>query len=223
MTEIERRKERAQPFPENMYDGLNLSDLVLYGLFSLHTKGIEMIFENLVVECYELFPKKFHLLGYPEYPDANRVRREIQRIEGTLSTPGMDKLANGNLKTEYKITEKGLERLKEIDAKLKAGTGGAIRKSIADGRGKIGRVLNELEKHTLYRQYLQNGKNTEVPETLLRDLLFATMETSYETLRKKMDKFIEYCEIVERGDLKEFLEFCREKHKNIFVVYNKET
>ena len=56
--------------------------------------------------------------GYPEYPDANRVRREIQRIEGTLSTPGMKKLAKGNMKTNYEITEEGLQRLKLIEEKL---------------------------------------------------------------------------------------------------------
>jgi len=109
MGEAKRKKERAKPFPEKAYMDIPLSDLVLYAVFSLETKKVETTFENIVAECFELFPKKFSLHGYPEYPDANRVRREIQRLEGTLSSPGIEKLVDGNMKTSYRITEKGLK------------------------------------------------------------------------------------------------------------------
>lgn len=173
-----------------------------------------------MAEAYELFPKKFHLPGYPDYPDANRVRREIQRIEGTLSTPGMKKLAKGNMKTSYEITEEGLQRLKLIEEKLARdlSTKISIEKEMEDRRGKMGRLLSEIEKHPLYRQYTDSlsKNNIEIPEHLLRDLLLATMETPVEELRERMERLIKYCEAFNKQQLKQFLELCKKKNKHIF-------
>lgn len=217
---VKRIKEKAKPFPEESYKDLPLSDLVLYALFSLKKKSIETTFENIVAEAYELFPKKFHLPGYPDYPDANRVRREIQRIEGTLSTPGMKKLAKGNMKTSYEITEEGLQRLKLIEEKLARdlSTKISIEKEMEDRRGKMGRLLSEIEKHPLYRQYTDSlsKNNIEIPEHLLRDLLLATMETPVEELRERMERLIKYCEAFNKQQLKQFLELCKKKNKHIF-------
>jgi len=218
LSEIKRRKDKAKPFPLGSYEDLPLTDLVLYALFSLEEKGIETTFENLVAESFELFPRRFSLQGYPDYPDANRVRREIQRIEGTLSSLGVEKLADGNMKTSYKITGRGVERLRYVQARLQTGVNEktSIQKRIEDKRSKMGRVLYELEKHPLYKEYLRSGRNMDVPETLLRDLLFSTMETSYEKLREKMNTLIEYCVALGREDIKEFLLHCKDKHEKIF-------
>ena len=216
MRKIKRLKE-VQAFPEDAYINLSLSDLVLYALFSLGTNEVETTFENLVVESYKLFPQKFHLQGYPEYPDANRVRREIQRMEGTLPTPGPN-LVKGNMKTSYKIAESGFVKLGEIQIKLASGEKDKVKidKKLSDRRSKIGRVLSELEKHPLYHQYLRKGENIDIPESLLRDLLFATMETSHDSLRENMNTLKEYCDVLNKNDIKDFLNFCANKHGEIF-------
>lgn len=217
MTGIKRYREKSQPFPEDTYLNSRLSDLVLYAVFSLETKGIEATFPKLVVESYRLFPKKFHLQGYPEYPDANRVRTEMQRMEGKL--PSSDpKLVMGSMKTSYKITDAGFKKLKEIQVKLASGDKDRreIDKKFSDRRQKMGKVLLELEKHPLYQRYLQKGQVIDVPESLLRDLLFATMETSHESLREKIKTLKEYCDALDKKDLNDFLEFCSMKHKGIF-------
>jgi len=223
MSEFKRTKEKAKSFPEKVYRDISLSDLVLYALFSLKNKGIETTFENIVAESYELFPKKFYLPGYPEYPDANRVRREIQRIEGTLSTPGMKKLAKGNMKTSYEITEEGLQRLKLIEEKLTRDVGAkeSIEKEIEDRRGKMGRLLYEIERHPLYKQYTSSKEDLAVPVSLLRDLLLATMETPFNELRERMNRLIKYCEAFNKQDLKMFLELCKKKNKHIFYPERK--
>jgi len=123
------------------------------------------------------------------------------------------------MKTSYKIAEKGLKKLKEIQMRLRYGDFDTkIRNRIKDMRGKITRVILEVEKHPLYRNYLKDGKHIQVPETLLRDLLFATMDTSDEELRENLEKLKEYCDLLGREDIKEFLEFCASKHRNIFAV-----
>ena len=106
MSNIKKKKENAKPFLENVYQNLSLTDLVLFGLFSLETKSIEADFPNLVAECFELFPNKFSLQGYPKYPDSWRVGREIQRMSGTLPSHGIEKLVIGNIKSNFRLTEK---------------------------------------------------------------------------------------------------------------------
>lgn len=217
MSKIERNKENSRPFPEDTYINLRLTDLVLYAVFSLEKKEVEATFPNLVVESYRLFPKKFHLQGYLQYPDANRVRTEIQRMEGKLPSPDPN-MVKGSMKTSYKITDDGFKKLKEVQIKLASGENDRLKidKKRIDRRQKMGRVLNELEKHPLYEQYLQKGQDIDVPESLLRDLLFATMGTSHDSLREKMKILKEYCDALEKKDFKKFLEFCSNKHGEIF-------
>jgi len=213
-----KKHNKSKPFRPDLYEKIPLSDLVLYSIFSLQNQKIETSSENIAVENFELFPKKFSLQSYPEYPDANRVRRELQRMEGGKFQIGGDQLIEGNLKTTYKFTDKGLERLNQIQTLLKTGRAekNKIERKIKDSRGKIGRVLNEIEKNPLYKKFLLNGENTEISEPLLRDLLFATMETSDEKLRSNMKALVEYCDAANREDLKVFLLFICKKFSKIF-------
>jgi len=210
---------KLQPFQPETYEKIPLSDLVLYSIFSLQNQEIETNFENIVVENFELFPRKFSLQSYPEYPDANRVRREIKRLEGgKFQTGGIDQLIEGNLKNTYKLTDKGLNKLPAIQSVLKTGESDQtqIKRKIKDSRGKIGRVLNEVEKNSLYKQFLVDSSTLKISEPLLRDLIFATMETSDDKLRNNMKTLIEYCEVSNRQDLKEFFQYICKKFSNIF-------
>jgi DNA-binding PadR family transcriptional regulator len=195
-----------------------LSDLVLYSIFSLQNQKIETNFENIVVESFELFPQKFSMQIYTEYPDPNRVRRELQRMDGKGFQVGDEQYVEGNLKTTYKFTDKGLKRLTQIQTQLKTGKKekSQIKSKVKDSRGKIGRVLNEVEKNPLFKKFLLEGENIEVSEPLIRDLLFATMETSDEKLRNNMKSLIEYCDAANREDLKAFLTQICKKFSKIF-------
>jgi len=209
---------KSEPLEFSLYEQLPLSDLVLYSIFSLHDQSIETSFENIAVECFELFPKKFSLQSYPEYPDPNRVRREIKRMDGRGFTPGDQQLIEGNLKTTYKISNNGLKKLSQIQNLLKTGKieKKSIERKIKDTRGKIGRVLAEIEKHPLYKKFLTDGENTIISEPLFRDLLFATMETSDEKLRTNMKTLIDYCDAANRNDIKSFLLLICKKFNKFF-------
>ena len=213
-----KKHTKSKPFQPDLYERIPLSDLVLYSIFSLQNQQIETNFENIVVECFELFPKKFSMQCYSEYPDPNRVRRELQRMDGRGFQVGEDQYVDGNLKTSYKFTDKGLGKLKPIQTLLKSGKieRAKIERKIKDSRGKIGRVLNEVEKNPIYKKFLLDGENIEISEPLLRDLLFATMETSNEKLQNNMKTLIEYCDAVNRQDLKDFLIHICKKFSNIF-------
>ena len=220
MDTYKKKNKKSTPFLEDIYSNVPLWELVVFSLYSLQQQNVEANFENIVVESYELFPKKFSLQSYPEYPDTNRVRRELQRIEGsTFQTKGFDQLLEGNLKTTYKFTDKGLEWLAKIQNTLQTGSVDKkkIDKKLKDTRGKYGRVLNEIEKHPAYKKFLIVGEDLEVSETLLRDILFATMETSNDKLRDSMKTLIGYSEALNREDIKKFLMYLCKKFQYLFV------
>jgi hypothetical protein len=219
MTKLKKKISRSKPFFEDQYSSIPLRELVLYSVFSLQEQNVETNFENIVVESFELFPKKFSLQSYPEYPDTNRIRREIQRIEGsTFQAKGIDQYLVGNLKTTYKFTDKGMEQLSKLQDALNISTKDRIQveKKLKDIRGKYGRVLNEIEKHPAYKKFLEEGENLEVSETLLRDILFATMETPNEKLRDTMNTLIGYSDALNRDDIKKFLKFLSIKFSTLF-------
>jgi len=216
---MERRKSKAEPFELEKYEDFALTDLVIYALFSLDKKEVETTFENLTAECFELFPQKFQLPGYPDYPDARRVSREVRRLSGGLSEEkGKSNYLKGNLKTSFEFTEKGLKKLDDIQEKLKSGKSDEeeIKKRTRARRGKIEKVISKLQQHPLYQTYTEKGRKTSIPEHQLRDLLFATMETPRDKLREKMEIMIEYSDDLGREDVKEFLNYCKKKNKDIF-------
>jgi hypothetical protein len=47
--------------------------LILFAIDYLSSKNIEVTFDKLTVASFKLFPKKFSLIGFPEYPDAKTV------------------------------------------------------------------------------------------------------------------------------------------------------
>ncbi len=217
------QKDKSNPYPNDKYVDVILSDLILYSVFSLEKKLIDTTFPNIVAECFELFPKKFLLQGFPDYPDSQRVHREIWRM--TKNTLTHERLVKGSARSNYHLTEKGLSRMMELDAllKLDVDDSSRISKAIQDRRQKIGNILHAVEKNSLFGEYSQGKKDIPIPEPFLRDLLFSTMETSHEKLRDNMKTLIEYCDIGKRGDIEEFLQYCMKCHNDIFDVNKKNT
>jgi len=156
---------------------------------------------------------------YPHYPDSVLPDRPLRKISET-SNP--HRYLDGGSTTGYEITKWGWERLDKLKDVLELGKKDQdiIDKKIKSRRYKIAPIVNQIEKHRLYYQYSQSSGNMDVPETLLRDLLFSTMETSEEKLRENMSILLGYCETLKREDIKEFLEYCSNKHREIFHQKN---
>lgn len=53
-------------FSSNLYRDISLDELVTYSIFILLEESKEATFENIVAKCFELFPEKFSLIGYPQ-------------------------------------------------------------------------------------------------------------------------------------------------------------
>lgn len=75
-------------------------------------------------------------------------------------------------------------------------------------KAKAGKVLHMLERSDAYRQYKRLDGKAKISEFDFRNMLFATMESSAETLKRNVELFKRYAGIHSRMDLVTFLDFC---------------
>lgn len=84
-------------------------------------------------------------------------------------------------------------------------------------KDKAAKVVKQIERSDAYQLYRRNGKRTQIGEFDFRNMLFATMESSAETLKRNVDLFKRYAGIHFRTDLIAFLEFCEESFSALLI------
>lgn len=73
---------------------------------------------------------------------------------------------------------------------------------------KAGKVIHLMERSDAYRQYKKLDGKARISEFDFRNMLFATMESSSETLKRNVELFKRYANLHSRADLAAFLNFC---------------
>lgn len=109
-----------------------------------------------------------------------------------------------------KEAQKPVVKKKKIQPKVKQEAKPAVEKTPVvskEEKVKAGRVLKMVERSDAYRQYKKLGTKVRISEFDFRNMLFATMESSAETLRRNVDLFKRYAGIHNRADLISFLDF----------------
>ena len=85
-------------------------------------------------------------------------------------------------------------------------------------RDKAAKVIKQMERSDAYQLYRRNGRRANISDFDFRNMLFATMESSAETLKRNTELFKRYAGIHFRADLIAFLEFCEEKFSALLAT-----
>lgn len=213
-------KTKAPPqFDPNNYTKIILNDLVVYSVYHLHKQGTEIASEDIVSTCFVLFPRRFSMRKYPQYPDSGIVSRRW----GECKRKGYLK---GNAASGFQITARGIKRAEKVEkwlgdplkpvrvAKAK------VEKSAVPERDAVHpelkahakKYVHTIETSDAYRHF---KKGTPLNEFDFRSMLLCTMESPPTTLARNLNQFKEYVSIHERKDLLSFLEFCESKFSNL--------
>lgn len=87
------------------------SEMVLLATYRASKSfGTRVPYEEIVLQVWKDFPETFSLNNHPEYPDSHPV---IRRLSSDLLT---NRLVVSLRKQVYRLTEKGVEAAKELDA-----------------------------------------------------------------------------------------------------------
>lgn len=186
------------------YLSVDKDRLVLFAVDFLESKNIEPTFDKVVAIAFKLFPKKFSLIGFPEYPDAKTVNDCVYlhcvKTKGWIS---------GNAQTSYRITEKGKyfldEAKKMLEGKIKV-----TRKYGTVPRRKEFTFINLLKKTTAYKKYSQNKKE-EITNSEILEALKVPVYGPRETVEKHLKKYLEYADRINDSPAIKFLEFIQRK------------
>lgn len=200
------KMKKLKPFDPASYDSIDLDRLVIYTTVELEKLGIELSLENIIVGAFKLFPKKFSLFGYPEFPDATRVEKSLWRCKGKKRQWIGGKTPHGYLITDSTRTI-GAQTEDEL-------SNPALRKQKITSRmrRKEG-ILKEVTSSPAYKKYM-SGKGESISEADFCYLLQGTLDSSRETLRENLVSLKKFTEELEREDVLKFLNWLEQRFKN---------
>ena len=203
-----RQVEQFEPFLEALYQDVDLAGLATFAIKRMQELQIPVTFENVVVGLFRLFPSKFALHGFQQYPDAARVNRTLLQLG-----PKYRNWARGRVQQGYVLTEGGVAKAAEVASILVSGhPPGASRTSRRQAVPRTmdwGKELQSLEGSALFRKWKVNQlADGELRE--LFDLLSAFAYTPTRALRDRLRLLENATREAGRPDLQEFLRSVRQ-------------
>jgi hypothetical protein len=199
-------------FSPDIYRRIALNDLVTYAVYFLSQSGKEIVFEDVVATCFRLFPERFHLRGYTEWPDSTVVNKRWLDCRGRG-------LLQGSTAAGFSLTAKGLELAEKTAAILTGKRRLFPKPGLAKVGGEIrtraGRFVRSLESSEAFEKFSADNTAASISEFDFRNMLLCTMETSAATLRNNLEQFRQYAALYQRKDLLEFLEHCQNKFASL--------
>lgn len=210
---MERVKEVRdfQEVPPEKYEGIDLNRLAVYGIFLLLESAIPVTFENLVVALYRMFPKKFCIEGFEEYPDAARVNRALLQLR-----PKYRDWARGSVHTGFTLTETGKAVVRQTKELLEGGVPHLPARRTPRPRTRdLSKDLAEITESGLFRAY-STGRLDSVPQRLVYDLLHAFPYTPRKVLIKRMNELVQMAKQCHRDEIVRFLQWVESSYPTLF-------
>jgi len=198
-------------FPEyspEKYQDIAMNDLVTYSVHLLLELGRVVTEEEIVAACFLIFPQKFSMRVYPEWPNANVViKRWIDcRSRGYLS---------GSTAKSFLLTPMGrslavrtMKRLSEVPIRK---TKNNKYEQKDEERTQEGRLVKSLRNSDAFKKYQLEKSISLVTEFDFRDSMLCTMESSREVLKKNLEQFRHSSKVYRRADLLSFLDLMSTK------------
>jgi len=190
--------KNLRPFDPSSYDSIDLDRLVMYATVELKKLGIELSLENIIAGAFILFPEKFSLIGYPEFPDATRVEKSLWRCKGTKR-----KWIGGKTPHGYIVTDRTRMIALQTAGQISSPSLRIKRRSTRLRRKES--ILREVTDSTAYEKYL-NGDFDSISEAEFCYILQCTLDSSKDTLRQN---FISLKQLIEDMDHTEALKFMK--------------
>ena len=93
----------------DLYPTTALTSLTAYSLYWLHQWQLRRTIEAVAVLNWRLFPEKFAMVGFPEYPDAFRTNRSL--LQGQ---PKYRNILTGAASKGFSLNERGIDVARDL-------------------------------------------------------------------------------------------------------------
>jgi hypothetical protein len=199
-------------FSSAIYTKIGYDELVVFAASLLAADGRDITFENLVATCFENFPDRFALRGYPQWPDASTVNKSWLRCRSDKG------YLVGRVKEGFKLTPKGFDTAARIERTLNGKTGLArhTRRALTEAKTREGSALRSLEQSIPYRRYEAQGDLKGIGDFDVCDTLLGTLDSSPATLRASLKFFRHAASLYSRDNISRFLDELEGQFPHLF-------
>ncbi len=197
---------KLRPLDADKYKNIGLDHLVVYAVVQLEKMGADLSFENTVVACFILFPKKFSLPGFSVHPDSARVKSCLSRC--TLRTK---QWLGGKLRQGFTITDRSRTLVREVEDIF---TGRVFKDTKATSQTRRKEMLlAEVEISPAYLKY-KDDQFDSISEADFCYLLQGTLDSSKEILAGNLVALEKFAQELQCKDITKFLGWLRQRFKN---------
>lgn len=210
---FEKLKQICKPFSSSVYESIDNNRLALYAIKILQVNKIPVTQETVSVALFLSFPQKFSLVGFEQFPDAERGHRTLLQLG-----PKWRNWATGDTHHGYSLNESGEAESKRVEEALKNPSKSTIvpRQRVKKLRTRDpNQEIKEIEETSLFKEYVA-GKTRDFSEFAIWELLKSYPYAPKTALRDRIDAMLESARFAERKDIVKFLKWIRDSFSNVF-------
>lgn len=173
---------------------LSQSEMVLLATYRASKSfGNRVPYEEIVLQVWKDFPETFSLNNHPEHPDSHPV---IRRLSSDILT---NRLVVSLRKQVYRLTEKGLEAAKELDAQSLKSIHGKNRQRSKPAVIHINRDQEDFLQHASHSRAFSTWKQGKGDELIDYDARMFFQFSTGTPVKERKRKVENAREAVERA------------------------
>ena len=172
--------QKIESFKEDVYKDISLALLTAYSLYWLEEWMIPTSIEAVSILNFKLFPYKFAMVGFPDYPDSLRTNRSLLQLG-----PKYRNLLSGAAKKGFFLNNRGREEVESlidktlgVPKKMGRNVKKPKLKKVVTVEGSVSQprtihpedTINRVKNSTLFKLF-QNGEFEDPPIVHLLGLL----------------------------------------------------
>ena len=194
-------------------------DLVLFALYESGGAERPVHTEEVAAQVfkYPLGKQLYCWEKYPEYPDKERVTRELRRLKKIKGASLVKGHVNIGAKKDrldgWMLTPAGVDRIKEIEKQIST----TIRKSTSPhSKYKEDAFRRRIAGTSCYMIYLKDPSMEEAKDHVFTDMLYCLPDAPKERVRAAYDQMLANAKAINAVDLVNFLEAARLRFADFF-------
>ena len=195
-------------------------DLVLFALYEVGGAEGPVHTEDVAAQVfrYPLGKQRYRWERYADYPDKERVARELRRLKRTKGISFVKGHVNIGAKKDradgWMLTSAGVDHIKAIEKRILTSLGEATG---THSKYEEDAFRRRIISTSCYKIYLTDPTMQGATDHVFTDMLYCLPDAPKERVRSAYDQMLAHAKAVGAIDLIEFLEATRRRFSGFFT------
>ena len=194
--------KKLKPYRESQYKNIVQDQLAIFTMDLLEKKGVPLYFEYISVALFKLFPGKFSLITFKEFPDLYRISNMLRlRLR-----PSGRNWAVGNIKTNFSITPLGRKMARETERLLNNPNQQKNIRTKKDEKKRIKSIQGDVEEilsSDLFKKWKDGEEKINEFEVL--SFLGVMSFTKMDIIQKRISRLRDICKNTKNPEAGRFI------------------